>query len=68
MLTLSRTCKVTIAKEEKPPLRFLAGTDAVDTAEQVTYNSSPASECISRNIQYNGLRAQVVAELLRQYY
>jgi hypothetical protein len=27
---------VTIAKEEKPPLRFLAGADAVDTAEQVS--------------------------------
>jgi NAD(P)-dependent dehydrogenase (short-subunit alcohol dehydrogenase family) len=26
---------VTIANEEKPPLRFLAGADAVDTAEQV---------------------------------
>jgi NAD(P)-dependent dehydrogenase (short-subunit alcohol dehydrogenase family) len=26
---------VTIAAEEKPPLRFLAGADAVDTAEQV---------------------------------
>src|SRR5687767_3623003 len=26
---------VTIAAEEKPPLRFLAGVDAVDTAEQV---------------------------------
>jgi NAD(P)-dependent dehydrogenase (short-subunit alcohol dehydrogenase family) len=27
---------VTIANEEKPPLRFLAGADAVDTAEQVS--------------------------------
>ena len=27
---------VTIAAEEKPPLRFLAGADAVDTAEQVS--------------------------------
>jgi len=26
---------ITIANEEKPPLRFLAGADAVDTAEQV---------------------------------
>lgn len=26
---------VTIAAEEKPPLRFLAGADAVATAEQV---------------------------------
>jgi 4-aminobutyrate aminotransferase-like enzyme len=26
---------VTIANEEKPPLRFLAGADAVDTAERV---------------------------------
>src|SRR6478736_645025 len=27
---------ITIASEEKPPLRFLAGADAVDTAEQVS--------------------------------
>jgi NAD(P)-dependent dehydrogenase (short-subunit alcohol dehydrogenase family) len=27
---------ITIANEEKPPLRFLAGADAVDTAEQVS--------------------------------
>lgn len=27
---------VTISNEEKPPLRFVAGTDAVDTAEQVS--------------------------------
>lgn len=26
---------ITIANEEKPPLRFLAGADAIDTAEQV---------------------------------
>jgi hypothetical protein len=26
---------ITISNEEKPPLRFLAGADAVDTAEQV---------------------------------
>ena len=26
---------ITIANEEKPPLRFLAGADAVATAEQV---------------------------------
>jgi NAD(P)-dependent dehydrogenase (short-subunit alcohol dehydrogenase family) len=28
---------VTIASEEQPPLRFLAGADAVDTAEQVAF-------------------------------
>ena len=27
---------ITIANEEKPPLRFLAGADAVNTAEQVS--------------------------------
>ena len=27
---------LTIAAEDKPPLRFLAGADAVDTAEQVS--------------------------------
>jgi NAD(P)-dependent dehydrogenase (short-subunit alcohol dehydrogenase family) len=27
---------ITISNEEKPPLRFLAGADAVDTAEQVS--------------------------------
>jgi NAD(P)-dependent dehydrogenase (short-subunit alcohol dehydrogenase family) len=26
---------ITIASEEKPPLRFIAGADAIDTAEQV---------------------------------
>ncbi|RYF48680.1 MAG: short-chain dehydrogenase/reductase, partial [Cytophagaceae bacterium] len=26
---------ITIASEEKPPLRFLAGADAIATAEQV---------------------------------
>ena len=29
------TALITIAAEEKPPLRFLAGADAVATAEQV---------------------------------
>jgi len=33
---LAKKALLTIAAEDKPPLRFLAGADAVDTAEQVS--------------------------------
>jgi hypothetical protein len=33
---------ITISSQEKPPRRFIAGADAVGTAEQVARNASAA--------------------------
>jgi NAD(P)-dependent dehydrogenase (short-subunit alcohol dehydrogenase family) len=47
---------IKIAGEDKPPLRFVAGADAVDTAEQVAANLKKQTEAyreLSSSMAYN---------------
>jgi hypothetical protein len=47
---------ITIASEEQPPLRFVAGADAVATAEQVTatlQQQTNAYRDLSRSLAFN---------------
>lgn len=45
---------ITITNEQQPPLRFLAGADAIATAEQVA-TTLQQNQCIPRSIKFPGI-------------